>query len=199
MKRLLIKSRKGLASITGILFFATIVNSISEIIPTNYVQANQSESVVGNLSISTNVELEEKVLVRNMPINKIPTYTYVPDSTKVNNIREYLNRRNAPLAEYAEVFVEAADHYGIDYRIVAAISVIESGGGKHNFRPHNAWGWGKMTFSNWEEGIWTVSKGIGGYYSRGLTTPKLISTYYCPPNAERWAHNVQYIMNMIGN
>jgi hypothetical protein len=199
MKRLLIQSKKGLATITGILFFATIVNSVSETIPTNYVEAKQNDSVVGNLSISTSVELEERVIVRNMAVNEIPTYTYQPDSTKVRNVREYLEGRNSPLAQYAEVFVEAADHYGIDYRIIAAISIIESSGGKHNFRPHNAWGWGRMTFSSWEEGIWTVSKGIGGYYSRGLTTPKLISTYYCPPNAQRWAQNVELVMNLIGN
>lgn len=199
MKKLLIQSKKGLATITGILFFATIVNSFSETIPTSYVEARQNDNVVGNLSISTSVELEEKVIVRNIAVNEIPTYTYVPDSTKVRNVRQYLEGRNSPLAQYAEVFVEAADHYGIDYRIIAAISVIESGAGKHNFRPHNAWGWGRMTFSSWEEGIWTVSRGIGGYYSRGLTTPQLISTYYCPPNAQRWAENVTFVMNQIGN
>ena len=198
MEKLLIKSRKGLASITGILFFATFVNSISQAVPTNYVQANQNEDIVANLSISTSVELEERVILRNINANHIPLYTYAPDSTKVRNVREYLEGRNSPLAQYAEVFVEAADYYEIDYRIIAAISVIESGGGKHNFRPHNAWGWGKMTFSNWEEGIWTVSEGIGGYYNRGLTTPQLISTYYCPPNAQRWAQNVQLVMNEIG-
>lgn len=199
MEKLLIKSKKGLATITGILFFATFVNSITQAVPTNYVQANESEEVVGNLSISTSVELEERVLVRNINANEVPVYTYVPDSTKVKNVRQYLEGRNSPLAQYAEVFVEAADYYGIDYRIIAAISVIESGAGKHNFRPHNAWGWGRMTFSSWEEGIWTVSRGIGGYYSRGLNTPKLISTYYCPPNAERWAQVVEYVMNQIEN
>ncbi len=197
MKRLLIQSRKGLASITGILFFATFINSISQTIPTSYVQANQNE--IGNLSISTSIELEERVLTRNIIANEVPVYTYVPDSTKVRNIREFLEKRNSPLAQYAEVFVEASDHYGIDYRIVTAISIIESSGGKHNFKPHNAWGWGKMTFSNWEDGIWTVSKGIGKYYSRGLNTPNLIGTYYCPPNAQRWGEKVQFVMNEIGD
>lgn len=199
MKRLLIQTKKGLATITGILFFATFVNSVSQTIPANIVEANQDENIVGNLSISTSIELEERVLVRNIVVDEVPVYKYVPDSTKVRDVREYLESRNSPLAEYAEVFVEASDHYEIDYRIVAAISVIESGGGKHNFRPHNAWGWGKMTFSDWEEGIWAVSKGIGNYYSRGLNTPKLIGTYYCPPNAERWGEKVQFVMNEIGD
>ncbi len=70
MKRLLIQSRKGLASITGILFFATFINSISQTIPTSYVQANQNE--IGNLSISTSIELEERVLTRNIIANEVP-------------------------------------------------------------------------------------------------------------------------------
>ena len=197
MKNLLIKSRKSLAVITGIIFFGVILTTITEKIPVTYVEANQYENSIGTLSTSTTTVVEEKIFTRDLPVNHVPTY--VPDKTKVENVRRYLAGRNAPLADYAEEFVKAADHYNIDYRIIAAISVIESGGGKHNFRPYNAWGWGKMTFSSWEEGIWTVSKGIGGYYSRGLTTPKLISTYYCPPNAVKWASNVQLVMNQIGN
>lgn len=195
MNNLLLKTKKSFAIVSGIMFSAVILNSISQRIPVNYVEANQSGNI-GALSISTNTEIEENLIVKEINLNTNPTY--IPDSQKIENIRTYLANRNAPLAEYAEEFVKAADEYGIDYRIVAAISVIESGGGKNNFRPYNGWGWGKMTFESWEDGIWTVSKGIAKYYSRGLTTPKLISTYYCPPNAINWANKVQYVMNQIG-
>ena len=62
MKRLLIQTKKGLATITGILFFATLINSVSQTIPANVVEANQDENIVGNLSISTSIELEERVV-----------------------------------------------------------------------------------------------------------------------------------------
>ena len=101
------------------------------------------------------------------------------------------------MAKYAEEFVKAADKYGIDYRIVASISVIESSAGLHCFKPYNAWGWGNMTFDSWTDGIWTVSKGLGKYYSNGLNTPQLIAPRYCPPNAVKWASNVSYVMNQI--
>ncbi len=196
MNNLLIKSKKTLAIVTGILFSSVLINTMSEKIPINYVEANQSNGI-GTSSISTSVEVEENLIIKELVI--IPVPSYVPDAQKIENIRVYLSARKAPLADYAETFVRAADEYGIDYRIVAAISVIESGGGKHTFRPYNAWGWGKKTFTSWEEGIWAVSKGISNYYSRGLTTPKLISTYYCPPSATSWANKVQFVMNEIGN
>lgn len=195
MKNLLIKGKRGLATISGIMFSALIVNSFSTHIPVNYIEANES-SGIGNLSISTSKEIEENIIVKEYVVNTVPSY--VPDAQKVENIRRYLAGRNAPLANYAEEFVKAADHYEIDYRIVAAISVIESGGGKHNFRPHNAWGWGRMSFNDWTEGIWTVSGGVSRYYARGMTTPQLMAPVYCPPNAVNWANNVTFVMNQIG-
>jgi hypothetical protein len=196
MKKLLIKGKKTLTIITGILFGAILMNNFSNRVPVNYVEASGSNNI-GNLSISTSVEIEENVVIKEAVIDQTPQYK--PDSKKVENVRKYLAGRQAPLAEYAEEFVKAADHYNIDYRIVAAISVIESGGGKHTFKPHNAWGWGKKSFETWTEGIWTVSASISKYYSKGLTTPRLIATYYCPPNAAKWAQNVTFVMNQIGN
>lgn len=193
MKNLLIKGNKALAIVTGILFFGILLNNISVRKTVSYVQANQSEEI-GTSSIVANVDMENQLTASEVEYNST---SYVADNEKVANVRNYLANRGAPLAEYAEVFVTAADYYNIDYRLVAAISVIESSGGEHTFRPYNAWGWGKMTFENWEQGIWTVSEGLAKYYSRGLTTPDLISTYYCPPNATNWARNVNYVMNAM--
>jgi hypothetical protein len=120
-------------------------------------------------------------------------------NNKVSNIKKYLSSRGAPLANYAEDFVKAAEYYDIDYRLVAAISIIESSGGKHTFKPYNAWGWGKSGFESWTDGIWTVSKGLAKYYSLGMTTPKSISKSYCPPSADSWARKVSYVMSVISN
>lgn len=193
MSNLLLKSKTSLAIISGILFAGIITNSIAEKTPISTVQANQAENVnIANLS-SPVIHIQEDYQIKEE--EKEPEY--IPDAKKVERIRSYLAGRNAPLAPFAEEFVRAADYYGIDYRLVASISIIESGGGKNCFRPYNAWGWGKKGFSSWKEGIWTVSGGLAKYYARGLTTPKLISTYYCPPSAESWAGKVQYVMNQI--
>lgn len=118
---------------------------------------------------------------------------------KIDNIKNFLTKRNSPLAQYASEFVYAANEYSIDYRLVAAISIVESSGGIHNFRSYNAWGWGSYGFDDWKDGIWSVSKGLAtGYYSKGLDTPYEIARIYCPPSASSWAGKVTKLMNEIG-
>jgi hypothetical protein len=194
MNKLILKSKKTVAILSGLLFVGVILQTLSQKIPVFTAKAEMTgeiTSVAAATQVENIIEDTEPTAFIQVPQNNIP------DEVKVAKIRTYLENRNSPLAEYAEEFVKAADEYGIDYRIVAAISIIESGGGKNNFRPYNAWGWGKKGFANWTEGIWTVSASIGRYYSKGLTTPKLISYSYCPPNADAWASKVQGVMNVI--
>lgn len=187
-----IKGRQALSIVAGVLFCALIAQTMSEKVPVNLVQANQEE-----LSIINDRSTQEQILPTNILIQETPKV--VVEDIRIQKVRAYLSRRGAPLSKYAKEMVNAADTYGIDYRLVAAISIIESNGGRYTFRPYNAWGWGKMTFANWNEGIEEVSEGLGHYYSRGLTTPKLISNYYCPPSASSWANKVQSVMNEIKN
>lgn len=192
----LLQNKKTLGIISGIMFVGVMLHTASNNTPIAQADAIISQGVTITPSVSETKNVVEEIV----PVAYIKdAQNYVPNAEKVGKIRRYLNSRNSPLAEYAEEFIKAADEYGIDYRIVTAISIIESGGGKHNFKPHNAWGWGKSGFESWTEGIWAVSKGIGKYYSKGATTPKWISKSYCPPNADNWARNVQGVMNEIAN
>ncbi len=196
MNYLLLQNKKILAIISGVMFAGIILHTASQKNPVAQVEANLSEGATITPSVSQAQNIVEEI---NPATYNPHAQHYIPNTEKVNKIKKYLTKRNSPLAEYAEEFVKAADEFGIDYRIVAAISIIESGGGKKNFRPYNAWGWGKSGFNSWTEGIWAVSKGIGKYYSKGATTPKYISKSYCPPNADNWARKVQGVMNEIGN
>ncbi len=183
-----------LAVIAGILFTGLILNTINEISPTEVMSNNQAylfnikQEDIKNLDSNEIKEriLEEAVYTR---VENIETLI------KVENVKIYLEERNSPLALYAQEIVKAADEYGIDYRLIPAISIIESSGGIHTFRTHNAWGWGKKDFSSWEEGIWTVSKSLGNYYSRGLNTPQKIGVYYCPPSAGEWGRKDSLVMS----
>lgn len=122
----------------------------------------------------------------------------IENERRIQNLKKFFEKRNSPLAQYAKEFVLAADHYHIDYRLVAAISIVESSGGLHNFRPYNAWGWGSYGFDDWVDGIWSVSKGLSGYYAKGLDTPLEIGRVYCPPSASSWSGKVSRLMNQIG-
>jgi hypothetical protein len=183
MKMTFVKGRKALSVIAGVLGLGLVANVIGDKMPVNLVLADQGQVS----AVSTEYISVDSAEITIDEANDI----------RVAKIKAYLSQRAAPLADYAKDFVAAADTYGIDYNIVAAISVIESEGGKHTFRPYNAWGWGKSGFSSWEEGIWTVSKGISKYYAKGMTTPRSISYSYCPPTADSWAAKVQSVMNKI--
>ncbi len=180
-----VKGRKILAVIAGVLALGLVANVISDRMPVNLVLADQGQVSAANTENISDATDSAEI-----------TNDRVAD-VRIAKIKAYLSERNAPLADYAKEFVKAADKYGIDYNLVAAISIIESGGGKSTFKPYNAWGWGSKTFSSWEEGIWTVSQGISKYYAKGLTTPKAIAHTYCPPNAVKWGTNVQFVMNEI--
>ncbi len=123
------------------------------------------------------------------------------DQERVKKVRKYLESRNAPLAKEAEYFVSTADYFNIDYRLVAAISVIESGGGKNNYRPYNSWGWGgqgrAFVFKNYKEGIYTVSRGLSRYYKSGLKTPTEISKRYNPESWQEWSRKVDFVMSQM--
>lgn len=120
---------------------------------------------------------------------------------RVEKLELYLASHNSPLAPYAPVFVENADKYGLDWRLVASISGVESTFGK--FLPansYNAYGWngGNYYFKNWEDGIETVSKTLREKYINKWGADNLykIAPYYAPPS-RTWARNVAFFMDRI--
>lgn len=124
---------------------------------------------------------------------------------RVNKLKAYLEANNSPIASDARVFVEAADQYDLDWRLVAAISGLESGFGNHiPANSYNAWGWGvyggKVTyFTSWEDGIRTISQGLRERYmnERGAQNVYQIgSTYAASPT---WAQRVIMFMDRIEN
>jgi len=116
-------------------------------------------------------------------------------------LEDFLNSYDSPMATYSSYLVQMADKYGIDWRLVPAISGIESTFGKNiPFGSYNAYGWngGNARFDSWEESIEEVSKKLKEkYYSRGLNTPFKIAPVYCPPS-KVWAGKVAFFMEKIG-
>ncbi len=184
--------------IVGILTTGLILNMIYDISPKTVVgidQATFKQEYAADMVYIESTPVEETILETAISI----TPQDIENQRKIDNIRKFFEKRNSPLAKYAQEFVFAAKEYGIDYRLVAAISIVESSGGLHNFRHYNAWGWGSYGFDNWKDGIWSVSKGLAtGYYAKGLDTPYEIARIYCPPSASSWAGKVKSLMNQIG-
>ncbi|MBD3366381.1 hypothetical protein GF360_03535 [candidate division WWE3 bacterium] len=129
------------------------------------------------------------------------TFTTV---NRVEVLKKFLEKYNSPLAEEAETFVRVADEKNLDYRLLPAISCMESTCGK--FTPqgsYNAWGWGiygtnMITFNSWEEAIETVGEGIAkNYAANGLNTPEEMAPVYTPPNSVNWSNGVRFFMNQM--
>jgi hypothetical protein len=125
------------------------------------------------------------------------------DSTfdyRVENLRKYLEQFNSPLAPYAQDFVNYADINGLDYRLVPAISGVESTFGK--FIPngsYNAYGWvnGNYSFKSWPDSIGTVSATLKNQYiDKGAVTIPEIARRYAPPSTT-WGGNVKYFVSKI--
>ena len=115
-------------------------------------------------------------------------------------LRNYLSNHNSPLTEYAGVFIAFADKYEIDWRLVPAISGVESTFGKRiPFNSYNAYGWanGKYAFNSWEDSIEVVTKTLREkYYDKGTPNINSIGRRYAPPSST-WAGNVKFFTRKI--
>jgi len=115
-------------------------------------------------------------------------------------LAEYFALHNSPLEYQAQDFVDAADKNGLDWKLVAAISGVESTFGKASYG-YNAWGWGiygdqALGFNSWKDGINTVSEGLKtGYIDKGLTDPYSINRVYAA--SPTWGSKVTYFMNSL--
>lgn len=109
-----------------------------------------------------------------------------------------------PLSPYSKYMVQVADDYQIDYRLIPAIAMKESGGGAAiNQATHNAWGFenGSTKFDSWETAINAVGKTLKTrYIAKGLTTPEQIMAVYAPPQMEtggKWAKDINYFFSKM--
>jgi len=114
---------------------------------------------------------------------------------KARRIRDFYARWNAPMATHAEYIVQVSEEFGIDWRLIPAISVVESSGGRHCFLSYNAFGWGKHGFSNFEDAIYTVAKGLATGYQ--TDNPYSIAPKYNPVTPSAWANKVSGLMSQI--
>lgn len=102
-----------------------------------------------------------------------------------------------------ELFAEAALKYGIDPRLSASISQMESQRGKYtpNGNPYNYWGLtsihgGYRKFSSQREAIFEHAAYLERKYGKDAT-PEDISQIYCPPNWKNWQMVVRDNMRKI--
>lgn len=137
-------------------------------------------------------------------VNDIRTAVEMGDARPVIVENFLENLYGTPIAPYSKLMVEVADKYGIDFRLLPAIAIVESGGGKAIPEgSYNAWGYGiygdqVLGFTSWEEGIQKMAEYLKDeYIDRGFDTPEKIMPKYAPPSVEKggpWAKAVSACM-----
>jgi hypothetical protein len=139
---------------------------------------------------------------------KSRTKYYIKDP-RILAMSEFLNDYNSPMQPYAEIFITEADKYGLDWRIIASISGVESAFGNIiPDRTYNGWGWrginknedGWSVFDSWVESISHITERVALGYGIDIT-PFSIEATYCPPcgrnPAHAWANGVNRYMNEL--
>ena len=127
----------------------------------------------------------------------------VKQDNRAEILSAYLAQYNSPLADHAETFIKEADANHLDWKMVAAISGVESGFGEA-IPPYsyNAWGFGVYGssvhgFTSWDDGITIVSTALRLEYmnTRGATNIYQIGVTYAADPA--WAYKVHGYMDAI--
>ncbi|MCL6096576.1 MAG: hypothetical protein M1444_02755 [Patescibacteria group bacterium] len=122
---------------------------------------------------------------------------------RVKILEDFFEKQNSPLAPYAGDFVRNADKYNLDWKLVAAISGVESTFGLAiPFNSYNAWGWGVygdnvIRFASWTEGIDTISQGIRERYMNQWGGQNIYQIGAMYASSPAWASHVERTMNQI--
>ena len=125
----------------------------------------------------------------------VPAADYRSDP-RLQALRKFFAKFDCPAWKYAATFLEAADDYDLDWRLLPSISYLESTGGKAA-RNNNLFGWdsGRAHFPSPVAGIHTVGFRLahsGQYRDKNLD--ELLETYN--PNVE-YAAKVKSVMRRI--
>lgn len=138
------------------------------------------------------------------PVTKVEISVEDIRQQKADAIDGFFKSRSMPLQGTGMTFVLVAEKYGLDWRLLPAIGVRESSGGKAACS-YNAFGWGSCklhNFHSYEEAIESVGKNLGGsnkgtsrYYAGKSTMEKLY--HYNGSVEPAYPGEVVAIMNMI--
>jgi hypothetical protein len=119
-------------------------------------------------------------------------------------VKQYLEKYSSPLLPYSDLIIQLSDKYGLDFRLILAISQCESNLCKKiPAGSFNCWGFenGSTRFISWEQALEQVAKTLKeNYIDYGLTTPEKIMPKYAPPSVDKggpWARCVNTFMEEL--
>lgn len=119
-------------------------------------------------------------------------------------VARFLERYRSPLKPYdhfGQIFVQLADRYKIDFRLLPAIAMQESSlckvipEGSYNCLGFGIHSRGTLTFESFEANFDRAARELkANYIDLGLTTPEKIMSKYTPSSNGSWADSVNQWM-----
>ncbi len=143
-------------------------------------------------------------------VSVITTQENEARKAKADAIDNYFASKDAPLSGYGMKFVTEAEKNNLDWRLLPAIAMRETTGGKFACKnpnaPYNNFGWHscKKGFSSIEESIEFISMTLGGnnekgrYYKEGMTSEQILKKYNPDSVIPGYSKQVMKIMDTIG-
>jgi hypothetical protein len=129
---------------------------------------------------------------------QLPAYELVgrrPDP-RLENLRRFFAGFGCPALAYAPAFLDAADSFSLDWRLLPSLSYVESTGGKAS-QGNNFFGWdsGRARFASPVAAIRAVAARLSeGPRYQGKTLDQKLAMYNPVPG---YAHKVKSIMRQI--
>lgn len=203
----------------GFFFLHRVLRSVTAIMTKNFTKYVHSFIAIPILAFS----LPSAALPSGITVNltsKLNIGTVIVDDNtsivteyRAKRIDDYFTAKKVPMAGYGELLVEAADKYDLDWRLLPALAMRESTGGKQACggklsAEWNPWGWNSCKgngFNSMEESIEAVAKHLSGnhertarYYKSKQGNVKAILQVYNPPSVvATYAQEVMGIMAKI--
>jgi len=170
-----------------------VLNTAKDTVQTVFIQ---KENIEAGRIIALNQALDQQA--KDLEAKK----------AKADAIDGYFESHDMPLSGTGMKMVIEAEKNGIDWRLMPAIAVRESSGGKSDCIKveNNPFGWGscKIGFESIEKAIETVALNLGGnnpntekHYDN-KTTKQILRAYNPPSIVPHYAEQVISIMNDIG-
>ncbi len=169
-----------------------------------------SQAIVGIVNTPSVVSFQKQNIRASdlLALNDVIDQKLEVQKIKAQAIDAYFKARNMPLEGMGMKMVLEAEKNDLDWRLLPAIAIRESSGGKNDCgkTKYNSFGWGscKIRFNSNEEAIETVAKNLGGNhpktekYYNNKTTKQILRAYNPPSVVPRYAEQVISIMNAIG-
>jgi hypothetical protein len=113
-----------------------------------------------------------------------PAVSSCDADTRCRSLQKFFRSYESPLQRFSLSFIKAADRHGLDWRLLPAISMVESSGGKY-YRKNNVFGWnsGRTRFQSIEAGIrYVASRFAQSPLYAGRTSMGILQKYNPAPN-----------------